>query len=199
MQGAKFTSYLFHPLIMPTLGVYLIFHLESAGLWMPGLKTQLYIYLTVAVFTCVLPLMTALLLLRSKQIFSLQMETREGRRLPYLISGIFYFAVSYFLMRLDISSLLKAMMHGATMLVVVVLIINFFWKISAHMTALGGLVGMLISIAFRLQLNLLAPITILILIAGLVGWSRLKLAAHSSAQVYLGFLIGVGVEVILFL
>ena len=127
------------------------------------------------------------------------METRQERKIPYLASAIFYFTESYFLMNADVPVLVKALMFGATLLVVSVLLINFFWKISAHMVGIGGLCGMMLAVSYRLQINLHIVLLLLFLIAGLVAFSRLKLSAHNPAQVYIGFLLGVSVQLILFL
>jgi len=160
---------------------------------------QLFLYAATFTATFLLPLLSALLLLRLKFISSLEMQTKEERKFPYLISAIFYFSESYFLMNSDIPVLIKALMFGATLLVVSVLLVNLFWKISAHMVGIGGLCGMMIAVSFRLQINLHFVLIALFLIAGFVAFSRLKLSAHNPAQVYIGFLLGVSVQLILFL
>ncbi len=128
------------------------------------------------------------------------MNTKEERKLPYLISVLFYFSQSYFMhYYMDVPVLVKAWMLGATIIIVSILIINVFWKISAHMAAMGGLCGMMIAISFRLQIDLHYILIALFLIAGLVAFARLKLNAHDPAQVYAGFLLGVTVQLVLFL
>ncbi|MEK6617014.1 MAG: PAP2 family protein, partial [Bacteroidota bacterium] len=149
--------------------------------------------------TFLLPLLNALLLLKLKFISSLEMKTRQERKFPYLISAVCYFSESYFLMNANVPVLIKALMVGATLLVVSVLIINLFWKISAHTVGIGGLCGMMIAISSRLQINLHYILIALFLIAGIVAFSRLKLSAHNPVQVYVGFLLGVSVPLILFL
>ncbi len=196
---AKIISYLFHPLLLPTMGLLLIFHLDEAGLWIPSPGIQLIILALTFSVTFLLPLLNALFLLKIKMISSLAMETRQERKLPYLASAVFYFTESYFLMNADVPVLVKALMFGATLLVAGVLLINLFWKISAHMVGIGGLCGMMIAVSYRLQINLHLIFILLFLIAGLSGFARLKLGAHNPAQVYAGFLLGVFVQLILFL
>lgn len=127
------------------------------------------------------------------------MPTKEERKIPYLASAIFYFSESYFLMQWEVPMLIKAFMFGAALLVFSVFIINFFWKISVHMAGIGGLCGMMIAVSFRLQINLHFVLIALFLIAGFAAFSRLKLSAHNPAQVYVGFLMGISVQLILFL
>ena len=177
----------------------MIFNLEEINFLLPSFEQRRILYALTFTATFLLPLLNALLLLKFNIISSLEMKTRQERKIPYLISSIFYFAESYFLMNTDVPVLIKALMFGATLLVVSVLLINLFWKISAHMAGIGGLCGMMLAISYRLQINLLLVIVVLFLIAGLVAFSRLKLRAHNPAQVYAGFLLGVSVQLILFL
>lgn len=166
---------------------------------MPSTEIRLFLFATTFSATFLLPLLNALFLFKMKYIQSLQMETKQERKIPYLASAIFYFTESYFLMNMDVSALVKALMFGATMLVVAVFVINLFWKISAHLVALGGLTGMLIAISYRLEINLHFFLIVLFITAGIVAWARLKLSSHTPAQVYAGFLLGVVAELILFL
>lgn len=181
------------------MGLLLIFNLDEAGLWIPSSEMQFFILALTFAATFLLPLLSALLLLKMNQISSLAMKAREERKIPYLASAFFYFTESYFLMNTEVPVLVKALMFGATLLVVSVLLVNLFWKISAHMVGIGGLCGMMIAVSYRIQINLHFVIILLFLIAGLVAFSRLKLSAHSPAQVYIGFLLGVSVQLILFL
>ncbi len=169
------------------------------NLWIPSDEQKFFLYAITFTATFLFPLLSALLLLRLKIISSLEMKTRQERKIPYLVSSIFYFSESYFLMNADVPVLIKALMFGATLLVVSVLLINLFWKISAHMVGIGGLCGMMLAISYRLQIDLNFILIALFLIAGIIAFSRLKLSAHNPAQVYAGFLLGISVQLILFL
>lgn len=195
---AKLISYIFHPALLPLAGVLIFFHLDGTELWHPSFEMQLIIYASVFVSTFLLPLLNALYLFKAGYISSLKMESRQERRIPYLCTTIFYLAGFSFLMRLDVWVLIKMLMLGATILAFILLIINFFWKISAHTVGIGGLCGLMIVVSFRLQINILPLLIVLFIIAGLVAFSRLKLNAHSPAQVYAGFLLGITLPLILF-
>ena len=68
--------------------------------------------------------------------------------------------------------------------------INFFWKISAHMTGLGGLAGGITGLVLELQVNLQDYFVIAVLIAGIVGTARMYLKSHSFLQIAAGWLLG---------
>ncbi len=181
------------------MGLFLIFHLSESGLLLPGPDIQLSLYLITFVATFIFPLASALLLLKMNVINSLEMQTKEERKIPYLSAAVFYFSEAYFLMRIDLPLAVQAMMMGATLLIIITLVINLFWKISSHMVGIGGLCGMMVAISYRMQVNLHFMLILLFLIAGLVAYSRLRLNAHSAAEVYAGFFLGTVVQFFFFI
>ena len=199
MYFAKIISHLFHPLFLPTAGLFLIFNMGELSLWAPPHEMQLFLYLITFSATCVLPLLNAVFLLKTKQIHSLEMKTKQERRIPYLATAIFYFSAAYLLMKVEVPALVKAMMMGASLFVAIVLLINLFWKISAHMAGIGGLCGMMIAISARLHITIHYLLIALFLVAGLLAFARLLLNAHRPAEVYVGFLLGLALQLVLFL
>jgi membrane-associated phospholipid phosphatase len=73
---------------------------------------------------------------------------------------------------------------------VITLIVNLKWKISAHMIGLGGVTGAITAISQKFSIDLLFVLLLLIFISGIVGWARLYLYAHKPSQVYTGFVVG---------
>ncbi len=187
---AKAASFIFHPLLMPLYGLLLILHSSTYlanGISPSVLRITL---LTVFIFTCLLPLMNVLFLKRKGWINSIYLETKEERKLPYLFTVIYYIVLYYFLKELQLPPILYLLFLGSTLAAIMVLIINLRWKISAHMTGMGGVIGAIIGLSERLMIDLNNTMMALFLIAGLVGSSRLYLNAHSPAQIFTGFFLG---------
>jgi len=78
-----------------------------------------------------------------------------------------------------------------TLSVILLTGITFFWKMSAHMTGIGGLLAVLgvLGIYFP-SLNLAYLLVATLLVGGLVASARLYLDAHRPAEVYVGLLVG---------
>jgi hypothetical protein len=98
----------------------------------------------------------------------------------------------YFLLKnIQISPVFKYFTLGAALLIVIAFIVNLKWKISIHMMAIGGLLGMVLGLTLLSIIN--NPIYFLgvVFCAGLTGFARLKLNAHNQAQVYTGLLSGI--------
>lgn len=187
---AKIVSMLFHPLLIPTYALLILVNIKTHfTLVLPEnfrYLTVLFVFLT----SFVLPLLIMLILLKFGKIKSLEMVTRQERVLPLFIVAIFFYLTYYLLKQGPHFVIFNIFMLGATLLVILSLLINYITKISIHMVALGGLFGTFIGFALALSLDLRALLSIIVLVAGITGFSRLQLKAHNSGQIYVGFLLG---------
>jgi membrane-associated phospholipid phosphatase len=52
----------------------------------------------------------------------------------------------------------------------------------------------MLGIIYRLQLDFEAVLIAVLLVSGIVAYARLRLNAHTPAQVYTGFLLGFAIE-----
>jgi membrane-associated phospholipid phosphatase len=86
------------------------------------------------------------------------------------------------------------MLISSVLTIVILLFITIRWKISAHMTAIGGLTGIFLALSLRLNVNGSLLLCGLLLVAGMVGTSRILLGKHNPIQVYAGFLVGLVVN-----
>ena len=199
MKIPRLISTIFHPLFMPLFGLILVFnastYLDSS---IPD-NIQWVVIFTVFIFTCLLPILNVLYLRRKGMVRSIYLETKKERRLPYAITIIYYIILYTFLKELQLPPILYLIILGSMLASILAFIINFKWKISAHMIGIGGLVGMILGMAERLTLDLNGILIFLFLAAGLVGFSRLKLKAHNPAQIYTGFFVGAGSLLIMLL
>jgi membrane-associated phospholipid phosphatase len=129
-------------------------------------------------------------MIRSGIVTTTYLSKREDRTMPYIVSITFFYLTFYVLKKLQISPVYYYFMIGATMLNIIVMAINFFWKISSHMASVGALAGMVVGLSYFLGTNYFNLITLTLIMAGVTGFARLKLEAHTPAQVYSGFVLG---------
>ena len=188
--AAKFFSYVFHPLVIPTLGMLIIFNSNSYVNFAIPYELKKAVVILVGLSTFVIPTLFTLFLQNRGYIKTIEMETTKERVIPYGFTIIFYFFTIYVMMKVAIPPIIFNFMVGALVSVILAFIVNLKWKISAHMIGIGGLTGALIASSFLLNVNLLSYITLSILISGLVASSRLILNAHNPSQLIIGFLMG---------
>jgi membrane-associated phospholipid phosphatase len=198
---ARFISYLFHPLLMPTYGFIILFFTDNYISVFTSLRLRLVILIITFVFTFLFPFVNALILLKMGRIKSLSMEDTTERYIPYATTILYYFALYYLFYNVGaaIPSFFMMLVLGATLSVLLTFIINFKWKISAHTIGIGGIAGATLGTVYRLQMELYLILMLIIIVAGIVGYARLKLKAHTPAQIYMGFLLGFLVEFLVIL
>lgn len=199
IRVAKVVSYIFHPLLMPLYLLALLFNGDSYLQLTTPQRIQNILYLLVGLTTVLLPVSTSYMLLKSGHIHSLHMHSAQERRIPYLLTCLFYFFTYYLLRKVQVSALIYLVFLGASLALLITLLINLRWKISAHMVGIGGLLGALAGLTYRLALEYQLVLLILILVAGTIGTARMLLEAHSPAQLYSGFFVGVISQLALYL
>jgi hypothetical protein len=183
---ARIISILLHPLIMPPLGLLLLF---NSGTYLEFLSfpQKKAIFLILLSGTTILPLSIIPVMMLQNMIGSLKMEKRQERVMPLLITVIFYGFTWYMLSRLNVPGLISVYTITASITVLICALVSIRWMISLHMTALGALAGMILAISFRFNINLLLYLSAIFLAGGAAGWARLFLKAHTPAQVYIGY------------
>lgn len=190
-QLALFLSVVFQPLLMPSLvfGI-LFFGVPQASSIPETFKVRLF-YLIVT-STLLIPMVLMVGLRWSGMIKSLHFEEKSDRRTPFILVTFFYLLTTYFLMgKTELDPILWQGMGVITCSVALLTGVTFFWKMSAHMTGIGGLLAVLgvLGIYFP-SLGLAYLLVVALILGGLVASARLYLDAHSPAEIYAGLLVG---------
>ncbi len=188
---AQFFSFVFSPLLIPSYGVWLAFW--TSVLTVVPINYRWGVTAMVFVFTCVVPLGAIAALYKLKFVSDPGLNKQGERTVPYVITALCYGVSTFYLYHINAPLWLVMFMAGGLLAAVISLIVNRWWKISAHMAAVGGLVGLMMRIGYsRLSYspNVVWVLIAVILIAGIVGTSRLILHRHTLGQVGAGALNG---------
>ena len=187
---ARTISILFHPITIPAYTFLLIFIQKSYISERLTLDLKLWLIGIVILTTILIPSFFIYFFLMRGIIKSGYMEARHERNLPYFITIIFFYVTYYLIRQMPIPMVYELFMLGATFIVAVSFIINFWWKISIHMTAIGGMLGTFTGISNIYLANTLFTLIGILIIAGIIGSSRLQLGSHRPSQIYSGFILG---------
>lgn len=195
MRSARVISFLFHPLFMPLAGVFILL---TFGGWLSTIPPEgkRFIYLVTGISTLVVPLLAVPLLVRFRVVTDLRMPDISERRVPLLIMAMLYLACAYILQRAQAPFILSLFLNASSLVVLIVAVINWRWKISTHMAAIGAVTGMALSVSLRMMLGYQLLLALLFVISGLTGYARLREDDHTPAQVYAGYLVGFAVNFI---
>jgi hypothetical protein len=186
---SKAISYLFHPVLMPLIGLFIILNSE-AYIAVMDIRVARMLYMIVGLFTLLLPLALFFLFLYIGYIHSVHMNDRKQRIIPYFISFIMYYIAYYLVKKLAVSSFISAFLFAAALTLLIIVIVTYFWKISTHMTGVGGLTGLVLSLSFVYNADTMYFLVIVLLVSGLLASARLSLNAHRPGEICAGFALG---------
>ncbi len=196
---ARLTSIFFHPMILPSLAVIILFAIPSYVSYSTPVLARRMIVGLVFLNTCIAPMLIILLMKRLGLISDLLLQNRNDRIYPIMVSVFFYLFTYYLFRQANMPSLLNYFIMGATLLVLLGFVITFYWKISLHMMSMGGFTGYLIAVSLILGYEMPMLIIGSIIMSGMLGSARIKLNAHNPTQVYVGYLTGILLMLVLFL
>lgn len=186
---ARIMSMVFTPFYLPIVGLVVLFVFSYLSMfsWPYKLQVLLLTYL----FTILLPTLLIHLYRRYQGWNLIELGHRERRMVPYVISIICYFTCIYVMERLHMPHFMGSIVVAALTLQIVCALINVWWKISTHTAAIGGVAGALFIFSEVFRFNPTWWFCLVILVAGILGSSRMILRQHILSQVVVGFLVGV--------
>lgn len=188
-QFYHIVSVVLMPLFMPLLGVLFLFQLREFA-YLPALFKGVTIGGTV-LFTIVCPLVPMLLMRQSGHIDDFFISRREQRLWSYVFSFVSYTLWSCFFWRtLQMPGYVVGMAVGSAASIVLLMVITLKWKISAHMTGIGGFVGCVCGLCYRVAYNPVGFLILILFLSVLLGLARVELKAHTPTQVLAGFVLG---------
>ncbi len=186
---AKIVTMIFHPLLMPLYALGIIFFAPTL-MWYLPVRVKWSIFLVVLTNNVVLPLALIPFLRYRNIITSWKMEDRGERVLPLLIVSILYSLTSILIFRLQVPLLLKSFAFSSSVLVLILTIINFWYKISLHAAGAGALTAIVVILSVKMNTSLNWYLVTVLVFSGLILSGRLKLNVHNQVQVWTGFFTG---------
>jgi membrane-associated phospholipid phosphatase len=185
----KIISLVFQPLLMPTYAMMLLMDMDIF-LLLP-LRWRLIAITGTFIFTGILPALPIWLMMKRGEVKDLFISKREERTMPYLFSLMSYFFWTLFMWKtLHLPLFIVAMALGSVISILIIVLINLKWKISAHGAGVGGLSGAIFGVCYRTAINPVWLLVLVLFISGVVSLSRLELKAHTPGQVLAGFVVG---------
>lgn len=187
---AQFISAVLHPLCMPLLTLSLLWAVDGYLAYRMGLFAYLFVLLLINTLA---PAFSLWILKRRGVISDWDIRRRGERPIPFLLV-LAYYLMAYALV-VNSTSVEVPLFYRQVLLSLVVAIgsawiLTWKAKISMHMLAQGGILAVYLHVAMMDHSWDLNWVSVLLLSAGLVGWSRLRLGAHTPAEVYSGFALG---------
>lgn len=187
----KIISAVFHPLLMATYLSFILF--TQCPILFPRVLPQLIPQFILMVFitTCLMPALSIWILKTFSYISNLELTERKERAKPFILVACCYATASYlFAVKLQMGSIFMTVMIGVSILIGLLLLITFWFKISVHAAAIWSGVGFVTALIISFGVSIGWYYYLLIVAAGLTCTSRLYLGYHQPKEVWSGALLG---------
>lgn len=186
---ARVVSMVFTPFYLPILGLVALFFLSYLSQYQPAYK--FFVLSVVYFFTILLPTFLIHIYRRYQGWSLIELGAKERRVVPYVISILCYFSCLYIMEQMHIPYFMRSIVASALLIQIVCALINVWWKISTHTAAIGGVAGALFVFSEVFHFNPTWWICLVLIVAGILGSSRMILRQHTLPQVVVGFFVGV--------
>ncbi len=184
----KSISFIFHPIIMPLLGVLFYFSKTPRFIPDPVIKAKVF---SVAILTLILPILIYYLLKTLKTVDSVYLESTRERIAPLLINCAIVTLILYRVLPYNEVEELYYFFVGvlcSTLACLILAILKF--KASIHMIAASGFFMFAVALSIHFKININGTIALMCIILGAIATSRLHLKAHTNIELIIGFFIG---------
>jgi len=188
MRIQKAISTILHPIVIPTLGVFLYF------IFVPNTilrKQQLLLLGLVFAATYAIPLLLLIILRAIGLIQNFQLNTIKERRFPVIFMIFLFYILGKIISGNVLLIDLGFLFYGTSIsLFCIYFLFMFRLKSSLHLVSMGNAISFFLIISMAHSINLLPVVMVLIILSGLLASSRLSLKAHTPTELVLGFFLG---------
>lgn len=192
---ARALSLLLHPLLVPTeVTLLLLYGPTFYALWPAGIK--IYLLWVIALFTMIVPAIFVLFLRTSGRLPDLWLSQRRERLLPLAIGMIFALLCILVVRKLPDAVLLRRLLLATAACEAFCLAVTLRWKISLHLTTMGGVTALLTVMAIAELGQLTVPLYAVVALSGLLASARLHLGSHNGMQILAGFAAGFAITLL---
>ena len=184
----KSISFVFHPLIMPLLGVLFYFSKTPRFIPSPIIKAKIF---SIVILTVILPILLFFLLKTINKVNTIYLKSTQERIIPLFINCIILVLI---LMRVLTSDEIVELYFffvgilASTLLCLILAILRI--KASIHMIAASGFFMFAIALSIHFEININGTIALLVILLGAIATSRLHLKAHTPKELVIGSLTG---------
>ena len=188
-------AYIFHPLLIPLIGVRLYFGLTPRFIEPQIINAKTY---AIIIITILIPLISYFLLKNLGLVKSINLKEVQERKFPLMIQILLFLII----IKMVFSSYQSPEMYYffvgvlfTTISALVLVLFNF--KVSLHQMGVAGVTMFLIALSVHFNKNYLLEIGIFFLINGWVASSRLDTKSHTILELLVGFFIGVIPQIVM--
>lgn len=192
----KSASYIFHPLLMPLLGVVLYYGVTPRYIDPTIVRSELF---ALFIITVLVPIVVFFLLKNLRLVETIYLKEAKERKFPLMIQCILLLLIIKMVFDVYDDPELYYFIVGILFSAFSALIMVFFRvKVSLHQMGVAGILMFLVGLSAHFKINLLISISFFLFVNGWVASSRLDAKAHNYRELIMGLVIGALPQLILF-
>ncbi|MCL1821808.1 MAG: hypothetical protein FWG22_03185 [Prolixibacteraceae bacterium] len=180
-------TWIFSPLLIPTYVTFLLFY---SGFYFSMLSWPMkrILIISMIIITFVMPVITLAIARLGKR--KKTGTSSFDQKIAMVFIAVYFLMGAGLLGRIPIYSIFRIILLVGAILIILYLLISFRWKISIHLVALGGALGLIIALSLRIGVNSLALLSTMILVSGITGSALLVNEKQSLMGTVAGFTLG---------
>ncbi|MUU79296.1 hypothetical protein [Winogradskyella endarachnes] len=191
----KSISFVFHPLIMPLLGVIFYFSKTPRYIPEPVMKAKIF---SIVILTIILPILLFFLLKTVNKVNTIYLKSTKERLIPLFINCIIILLILFRVLPPgEILGLFYFFLGILISTFICFILAVFKIKASIHMIAAAGFFMFAINTAVNYHININGTIALMTVILGAIATSRLHLKAHTNQELILGLFTGLTPQLVL--
>jgi hypothetical protein len=191
----KSISFVFHPLIMPLLGV--IFYFSKTPRFIPYNIVYAKLF-SILILTFVLPILLFFLLKTINKVDSIYLKSTKERLIPLLLNCVISVLIIWRVFApTEIPELYFFFVGILCSSLACFILAVFKVKASIHMIAASGFFMFAVALGIHFKININGTIALMMIILGGIATSRLHLKAHTNPELLIGMFTGMFPQLIL--
>lgn len=186
---ARGISFVFHPLLMTSVGFLIIFH---SGTSLSVLQDEVIkmSMIVIGLFTFIFPALTVLFLYLTKVVNELEFKEKKARLLPIALTAVMYLFTFFILRSIPQLTRVHIYFFACTPAILVLLLaMNNSLCPSIHMAGTGFLTGVIFILILFFGADMQGLFMVTVIGAGILGTSRIILGERWE-EVVTGFFTG---------
>lgn len=182
-------SAVMHPFFLPVYAM-AVFMLADPVLAAAPTRLKLFFWAMIVLVALMIPAVSIALLRALRLISGFSIENRQDRTVPLAIVALSYGLCIIMVTDIMWGFIIRKFLIAAFCCAVCALAVTPFWKISLYMIAAGAVCGIFAVLAIAGINSVFVPLTVALLLSGMLASARLYLGTHTPAQVAAGFFLG---------
>ncbi|WP_027137815.1 hypothetical protein [Gaetbulibacter saemankumensis] len=185
----KSISFIFHPVIMPVLGITFYFAKSPRFIPFEVIRAK---FISIFILTVLLPILLYFLLKTLGKVSTIYLNSVQERIIPLVLNCLVILVIVKRIIPASQIIELYYFFIGILISNITCLALAFVkFKASIHMIAVSGLFMFFIALSIHFSININGTLAIMSILSGAIATSRLHFKAHNYKELIIGAFIGV--------